>query len=893
MRKMLAIIAAALSILSVSIAHAATITSLQWGVNRNTSPWTACAYDANNICQGVFTLPATGGGALVPPSTGGTGVNNGTSTFTIGGNVAFSGAHTFVGTLTGNTAVTFPTSGTLATTTTPLAPITPGVLGYAGSGTGTPTSLMTLPSGLTIPSALGITIAPTASTLNQALVTSQTPAGTISTSFGYYNQILIGSDNVNAGSNQVFAFGVQQFCCGTSAQGTRFALGGAIDIETPSNSADPTPFYIGTVGIARAHTAAPNNAASVDGINGNAQLDGSSTGWAQVGNEFDTTALAGSSVLEKFNIALVQGPNDAVHGSNADAAIFMISPSSATAGWTDGWLITNSHGGFPISTTGDIIRVVGNATMANGIDLSLGATYTGCTYKGIGFCIDGLGGAFLGAHNSASFPASASFGLYVGSNFLGGGGSSEVDFFNVVNAATNSFAWIQKTGASAGSTLAVLNSSTLSLIGSLTMTIPSMNVAGVVTNNSSGVLATTPTLSGALGGTGVDNSGKTITLGGNLTTSGAFGTTLTVTAATNSTLPAGTHSLAPLDSPSFTGTVSDVGGFTSTGSSSGYNFGDRAATGNGWLWYATGGNGFVFDQTNAINALEITPGSTGSFNSLRTTASTSVSTGSIVDPGGLGVAGAEWLGGLFNVAGAVTLQTLSTQGQVCNSAAGLLSTTTSTNCPGVTAASFTVGTTVIGGAGVGVGDLLSVQSGNVLSNITAAATGRVLISQGAGVAPAFSTSLTLSGAVSFGGTVNLPGLSTSSAGTTGTLCWTTGTGNVNVDTTTTCLLSLEELKDKHGPITGALNEISKLEPFWYTWKHETPEWAGDKMEQPGLGAHQVESVDPRLAGYGMDGSLHGVRYAQMSALLVAGFHEQMAVNDNIESRLEALERKVK
>jgi hypothetical protein len=47
---------------------------------------------------------------------GGTGVNNGSSTITIGGNFAMIGAFTFDGTLTGNTAVTFPTSGTLATT---------------------------------------------------------------------------------------------------------------------------------------------------------------------------------------------------------------------------------------------------------------------------------------------------------------------------------------------------------------------------------------------------------------------------------------------------------------------------------------------------------------------------------------------------------------------------------------------------------------------------------------------------------------------------------------------------------------------------------------------------------------------------------------------------------
>lgn len=54
-------------------------------------------------------------------------------------------------------------------------------------------------------------------------------------------------------------------------------------------------------------------------------------------------------------------------------------------------------------------------------------------------------------------------------------------------------------------------------------------------------------IAGQYGGTGVANTGLTITLGGNLVTSGAFGTTLTVTAATNSTLPAGTHTLAGLD----------------------------------------------------------------------------------------------------------------------------------------------------------------------------------------------------------------------------------------------------------------------------------------------------------------------------------------------------------
>ncbi len=75
-------------------------------------------------------------------------------------------------------------------------------------------------------------------------------------------------------------------------------------------------------------------------------------------------------------------------------------------------------------------------------------------------------------------------------------------------------------------------------------------------------------IGGTYGGTGVNNGANTITLEGNLVTSGAFVTTLTSTATTNSTLPAGTHTLAPLDSPVFTtptlgvATATTINGFT-------------------------------------------------------------------------------------------------------------------------------------------------------------------------------------------------------------------------------------------------------------------------------------------------------------------------------------------
>lgn len=100
------------------------VTSVSGTTNRITSTGgTTPVIDisASYVGQSSITTLGTIGtgvwqGTLVGPTYGGTGINNGSSTFTYGGNTSFVGAFTFAGTLTNNTAVTFPTSGTLATT---------------------------------------------------------------------------------------------------------------------------------------------------------------------------------------------------------------------------------------------------------------------------------------------------------------------------------------------------------------------------------------------------------------------------------------------------------------------------------------------------------------------------------------------------------------------------------------------------------------------------------------------------------------------------------------------------------------------------------------------------------------------------------------------------------
>lgn len=105
----------------------------------------------NNITRLGTVVAGVWNGTVIGGTYGGTGVNNGASTITIGGSIAFSGGFTFTGTLTGNTAVTFPTSGTLSTTTgtvTSASVVTAN--GFAGSvATATTTPAITLSTTVT------------------------------------------------------------------------------------------------------------------------------------------------------------------------------------------------------------------------------------------------------------------------------------------------------------------------------------------------------------------------------------------------------------------------------------------------------------------------------------------------------------------------------------------------------------------------------------------------------------------------------------------------------------------------------------------------------------------------------------------------------------------------
>ena len=122
-------------------------------------------------------------------SNGGTGVNNGSSTFTMGGNVTFSGSFPFTGTLTASTNITYPTTGTLVntavTTLSSLASIgtvTTGtwngsIIGgtYGGTGINNGSNTITLAGNLVTSGANSLTLTTTGST-NVTFPTSGTLA---------------------------------------------------------------------------------------------------------------------------------------------------------------------------------------------------------------------------------------------------------------------------------------------------------------------------------------------------------------------------------------------------------------------------------------------------------------------------------------------------------------------------------------------------------------------------------------------------------------------------------------------------------------------------------------------------------------------------------------------
>lgn len=129
----------------------------------------------------------------------------------------------------------------------------------------------------------------------------------------------------------------------------------------------------------------------------------------------------------------------------------------------------------------------------------------------------------------------------------------------------------------------------------------------------------------------------------------------------------------------------------------------------------------------------------------------------------------------------------------------------------------------------------------------------------------------------------MPNITTSSAAQTGTVCWTTGTGKFTVDTTVGCLTSImgaKNITERLDP-AQALDITSRLNPLAFRYKQGYGD--GGRYEQFGLGAEEVALVDERLVGRDPEGTLSGVRYQEMTAVLAGAIQQLKADNDNLRT----------
>ncbi len=141
------------------------VTSVSGTANRITSTGgTTPVIDisASYVGQSSITTLGTIGtgvwqGTVVGPTYGGTGVNNGSSTLTLAGNLATSGAFASTFTMTGATSVTFPTSGTLATTAATVSSIT-GTANQIAASASTGAVTLSIVSNPILPGTGGVTL---------------------------------------------------------------------------------------------------------------------------------------------------------------------------------------------------------------------------------------------------------------------------------------------------------------------------------------------------------------------------------------------------------------------------------------------------------------------------------------------------------------------------------------------------------------------------------------------------------------------------------------------------------------------------------------------------------------------------------------------------------------
>lgn len=346
---------------------------------------------ANIVEVGVIAA-GTWEADAVSPVYGGTGVNNGSSTITLGGNLTVAGAFASTFTMTGPTNVTFPTSGTLATTASfPTLPLSLSNGGTAASLTannggifystasagailsGTATARQVLLSGSSTAPAWSSATYPSSTTINQILYSS---AANVISGISTANSSVMITDSGGAPS---FSSGLPSVVQ-SNIVGVGVLASGTWEADTIS------PTYGGT-GV--------NNGASTITLGGSLTTTGSfSSTFAMTGPTsviFPTSGtLATTASIPTFPISLSNGGTGAsltasnggifystgsagaILSGTATANQLLISGSSTTPAWTTStYPATNSANTLLYASSANVMSAL--ATGNNGVLITSGA----------------------------------------------------------------------------------------------------------------------------------------------------------------------------------------------------------------------------------------------------------------------------------------------------------------------------------------------------------------------------------------------------------------------------------------------------------------------------------------------------------------------------------------
>jgi hypothetical protein len=394
-------------------------------------------------------------------------------------------------------------SGTVPVANIPvltLAQLPVGAVDTVLTGTGS------APAYSSTPTIAGVTIDPTAASLNQAIATSSSLSGTGSASGGPIlttgdinaSSIYISSDDavVSSSDNVVSALQINHQYGGPTMSGARETLRIWSELTTASSVSNVNPEYnaINTQIVA---TTTDNGNAAIWALGAGVATTsglGSSAFKSAIGYETDML-IAGGIPGTKFGFNAVLQSGDANTGSNYDAAYSVAGQASGT-GWMHGLLFNQSAGAYPMNSSGTLIATQGSITTTTGIDFT-STTFTGSAFKSVGFNISPAGLLTTGSNGGSSG----------GITFEGSTSGSAVI---TVNSTATAIGCSQPLGVGANS--GALGAVTLfgSTSGSTTITTPA--TGGILT-------VSTPITSGVNG-----------TIGGSLTIEGSSSGSFTIQA---------------------------------------------------------------------------------------------------------------------------------------------------------------------------------------------------------------------------------------------------------------------------------------------------------------------------------------------------------------------------